>query len=196
MSVDVYDDIERIRVRHQWKVEQVRADASRTEDWRREELARIYLQIKSDLDRTLQSADDKATARTRTLESKVFGVSTLAGDPGSLAISRRDAADRAEQLRTQSAALELFRKADRYGDEPLTRAVVQKAVDNGWDDVVDAFAESRPDLADPLGELWQSAGGRGRKAQFGLSMHVNSLKPQELSGMNDFAIADLAGRQG
>jgi hypothetical protein len=98
------------------------------------------------------------------MRQQALGNADLPGDPASVALSRRDADERAAQLTNADAAAELLRKADTNGDEALARAVAAHSVDQvlanqvlgdprPWLDVVNAYAGKRPSTVDPLTEL-------------------------------------------
>jgi hypothetical protein len=163
----------------------------RTEQWKRQRIAVEYVRHRDAL-RQLKEAEKQTEARRqRTLSERLFGISSLAGDTGSLTISRRDAGERAAQLNSEQAALELLRRAERSGDEPLARAIVERAVDMRWVDVANAFLQHREHLDEPLNELWQIS-QPSIAEELTDWMHNYVDKPPELAGMSDYEIDRLA----
>ena len=50
--------------------------------------------------------------------------------------------------------LSLLARADRTNDEPLARAIAERAYEMDWPDVANAFLDSRPHLEERFTELW------------------------------------------
>jgi hypothetical protein len=111
-----------------------------------------------------ETAADRLAAHRRAFAGPIPGV-----DPGSLVVSNRDAADRAERLTSPADAAAMLARAERSGDEPLARAVAAAAFDQvsaigaigdpgPWGQVVDDYAARRPGKADAINELAQLSG--------------------------------------
>ncbi len=126
-------------------------------------LARNYLACKSqmaDLEQTAHSDDTVLRSQT---ERSVFGTSGLPGDAATIAVSYRDAQDRAATLTSPTDAAALLARAERSNDEPLARAVAAHShdqantalggLDSGWTDVVDSYTASRPEASRSVNTL-------------------------------------------
>lgn len=187
----VDQQIESIRGKYARQIEGIRTEAGRTDEWRRQQLARIYRTIRDEAQAVVDASKADAERQRRINEGKVFGLVGIAGEPASLAISRRDAGDRAANLETESEALALLARAERSGDEPLARAIVERATDAGWVNVANAFLGQRPHLDDAVNALWQQK-ANSVQDDFMLAMSLGSLKPRELGTMSDVQIDRVA----
>ncbi|GAB3349946.1 hypothetical protein [Modestobacter lapidis] len=183
--------IEGIRTKCARQIDVIRTEAGRTDEWRRQQLARIYRVIRDEAQAAADAHEANVNRQRRITESKVFGLVGVAGDPASLAISRRDAGDRAAQLKSESEALALLARAERSGDEPLARAIVERATEAGWVNVANAFLDVRPHLNDEVNELWQQA-ANSVQDDFRMAMTLGGLKPRELGSLSDEQIDKVA----
>ena len=136
---------------------QIRRGTSRTEAYKKAEVARAHQQMRAKRDQLIEERDTAKLAYQRELEGSLFGANTSSGDAASWAISRRDAGERAAQLDQPEEATSLLARAERSHDEPLARAIAERAYEMGWADVADAFLDSRPQLNEPFIELWSQA---------------------------------------
>jgi hypothetical protein len=98
-----------------------------------------YLKCSAALREIRAAETDAIVARRTALELQLFGV----GPGGPLASADyRDAQDRAEQCAQPKDALKLLDRVTRTGDETLAKAVAGYAVEQGWTNVLDYYAES------------------------------------------------------
>jgi hypothetical protein len=184
---------QRVAERHASELAAIRRADTRTEDWKRREIAKVYIAMREERDEEVERSRRRLAAERQRLEDRVFGVDGLPGDKASLAISRRDAGDRAARLENPMRALDLLARADRSGDEPLARAIAEVAYERDWAEVANRFADSRPAMQRPLEELWNTEEPRtGGMARIGEEMARSVIKPEELQGMSDFEIDRLA----
>jgi len=190
-SPDLTSLVERVRTRHASALAAIRNDTTRTEQWRRQQIAKVFLKMKAELDADVDLQVEAKVRTQRSLEAKVFGVSSLPGDVASLSISRRDAGDRVAGLKTQVDAIRLLDRADRSGDEVLARAIAERALENDWADVANAFVDTRPHLSTAVEQLWNS---RPATAAENMAGHMirGSLQPGELHGLSQHDIERLA----
>ncbi len=100
------------------------------------------------------------TTSAAQLHRAAFGIDDLtaggsAADATSVAISARDAGDRADQLTTPAEATALLQRANAMGDETLARAVGAKAHSMGapWDPVLKAYIADRPKQGRAVNQL-------------------------------------------
>lgn len=149
-NADIADEMHR---RYGPEIEAVRSDNTRTPEWKKANIARIHSQMQAEQAKLVEQRDALVRVEQRKLEQKVFGAGS-GGDAASLVISRRDAGDRAASLKTETEAQELLARAERSGDEPLARAIAERAYEMQWADVANGFLENRPALAEPFEQLW------------------------------------------
>ncbi len=149
---------------HSQRAEQVRNRSELTSSAKVGMLARNHAEAKAAMaDLAQQAAADAATTRRASM-AKAFGVAGVPGDPASLAISMRDAMDRAAALTSGRDAVALLDRAATSGDEVLARAVASHSfaqatapgisgLDDDWSTVVNTFADTRPTAADAIRTL-------------------------------------------
>lgn len=178
-----------VRDRHQSMITRLTEDTTRTEEYRLGLLAREYFAMVAERDAAVAEHEARTAGDRRYAERKAFGVDDLTGDPASLVISRRDAADRASRLRSADEALELLDSADRIGDEVLARAVAHQSHAHGWRWVVDKFVESRPKLAANIAELRRRE--PSLQDQLVAQMTLDTLRPEALRGKSDYQLRQL-----
>lgn len=69
-------------------------------------------------------------------------------------MSLRDAAARASQLTSSPEATTLLKSALRLSDAALAREIVNVAIENRWEEPVEAFGEANPSVAKDLRLIW------------------------------------------
>ncbi|MGY1845524.1 hypothetical protein [Modestobacter sp. SYSU DS0875] len=160
-------------------------DHTRTDEFKRQELARHYLSRRKTLESKLTDMASKAIGSDRDDAERVFGVKGLAGDAASLAISRRDAADRVAAVQDRDELRDLLRRATRSGDEVLAHAVAERAVEMQDPETMTQFVADRPTLGSAAERLWNAkqAENRSLNQRFQMTMLLGSLRPSELGGM-------------
>ncbi|MBN0039482.1 hypothetical protein JN535_04740 [Cellulosimicrobium cellulans] len=188
------DKIESIRRRYADKIESIRNDRTRTDEWKTAQLAKVYLNIHSLVEQAQARADATERETLRDAQHRVLGTVGLKGDSASLVISQRDAADRAANIKTADQALHLLGRANATGDQVLARAIAAVALRNEWVEVANAFLAEYPELNDPFNLLWANEHGQpsGLAQEMYLESSVASLRPRELAGMGLFHIQHLA----
>ncbi len=187
-----------LREQHAARAERIRAKPELSDHGRAMLLARNYLDAKSKMAELEQTAraDDNAQ-RTRS-ERAAFGTGGLPGDPATVAVSYRDAQDRAAAITSSTDAAALLARAERSGDEPLARAVAGQAhdqssnglgaLDSGWQHVLDSYTASRPRAALDVNTLRDLSGSTSMRDLF---THVLATPP-ELSRIPASQLAALA----
>lgn len=175
---------------------QIRADSTRTEDYKLAELAQHYEAHNEGM-----TADLVALAR-RTVSSDqkdvrgALGVDGLPGDPASLAISRRDAGDRVAAIESTVELRRLLERATRQGDEVLARAIADRALEHRDGETLQMFIDERPALADQVQRIWdaQSRQESTTQGSFMAVVKISGLKPSELGGMTTWQISEIANQ--
>lgn len=173
-------------------VTRIEADTSRTIAWRLQQEAREYGRVLASLARSLRNAASKAGSTDADDAARVFGTKGLPGDPASLAMSRRDAADRVADITDPDARQRLLESATRSGDEVLAHALVEAAINAGDLDTVNEFAEDRPALAAAVQRLWNTANSRLTSQTLVTAMALSALTPPRLLSRQAYEIETLA----
>lgn len=167
-----------------------------------------------DAAQTLAQNSVKTVANRRlALERKIFG--NTSNSDAQTAMSRRDAQDRAEQIDNPAEALRLLQRAERAGDELLCQAIASRAGDfaatqvdantpggKSWSTVLDAYAQTRPDVAEALQEMTAlptidrpSRTLRSLGDQLRHSGEYLVPTPTQLTGMDEHRIRALAATE-
>lgn len=158
---------EQVRERYAEKVAAIRDNQDLSDDGRQRQLAALHATAKSELAKYGAAERELLATRRSELERELFGArKSLLQDSGSFAISARDAADRASQIKTPAEAQRLLLDAEANGDDVLARAVARVASerfnsgvrqrDEEWEGVVRDYLSARPHLqatVDELGEI-------------------------------------------
>lgn len=123
---------------------EVRANSSLSPQGKQEQLT----SIRASANEKISAADQAertylAEARTR-LEKYLFGIG---GTPTTEElVALRDATDRVDaiELSDHRKAADMFRRAAQVGDRTMMQALVTRAYNNGWGDVLDLYLEQHP----------------------------------------------------
>lgn len=173
------------------RYDSIRADATRSDDYKRYELAVTARRLNNEL--TDKLVDMAARVVNTDVEdaARAFGTKGLSGDAASLIISRRDAGDRVAEVSNKEDLMSLLTRATRSGDEVLARAAAERAVELQYADVVNKFLESRPELDASVERLWNSARADAGGAGMEFTLALTGLKPGEFAswGMVDDAVS-------
>jgi hypothetical protein len=84
----------------------------------------------------------------------------------------------------------LLERAEMVGDESLARGVALQAHTNGWTDVLDKFAESRPPQFEALASLMIDPEASTNALLDDFRYVVP--KPNEIAGVADFHLQEMA----
>lgn len=160
-------------------------------------LAQVYVRASDDMEALKAGSAGGNETRKSELLRQVFGTAGVPGDPASLAMSARDAAERVAQVDVSDAhgALALLQRAELIGDEVLARAVAAAAYGNpfgSWNEVLDQFIGSRPNVAKALAELAQLEQSTDPFSSFNRNWGFVLQQPAELAGMADWQVRALA----
>lgn len=99
----------------------------------------------------LQAQEKKIVAdEILSLERRVYG--TVGSSPEAV-ISFRDAQERAERIDTPSDGLRAMQRSLTSNDAGLAQAILGRALELGWREVVDEYAASNPGVASAVSEL-------------------------------------------
>lgn len=127
-------------------------DTRYSADGRRNLIAATWLAARKASEEAYEKFAADARVRHREIERKLFG-------PGSkdhaAIMSWRDACDRADQINGQDNCQRMFERACIAEDTMLAKAIMQRAVRHGWNDVIDSASKHMPGQAD-LVQDWLS----------------------------------------
>jgi len=136
----------------------------------------------------------KKAADLATAKRNLFGIDDLTtgaspADRASMAMSFRDAQQRAAQLTTSTEAQALLDLADQSGDELLARAVGNQALSGlGMDDVATTYLAARPRQAQAAENLRALT----RMGSIADILEFVLPRPPELSQVSDNQLTALA----
>jgi hypothetical protein len=173
-------------------------DTEHNQDWLRSAYARKYISVISTLARKLSAAAASAGRQDAADASAVFGIAGLAGDVASLGISRRDAAERVEDLDLLSnpgQLGDLLARAVRSGDDVLAHVVAETAITSGDLDTVNAFADAYPNLSDAVQRLWLAEHRRTTTTDVTTAWRVAALRPSAIGSLQPYEIQAAATGQ-
>jgi hypothetical protein len=152
----------------------IRKDQRITEDYRRQQIAAVYVKARDALAGLADQLAKDRTEEIQRLERKAFGV-----DNANLP-AYRDALDRVDRLQSNDQALALARRAARMGDTLQLKAIGTWAEERGSWGLLNAIAEHLPDQATAIQSLSTSA-QRRRNDRMTDSMHFDAPLPRELT---------------
>lgn len=135
---------------HNRTVEYIRNNKNLTPKGKQKQIGANYLQHKQQI--TALEAEDKAarTSKADSLRRSLFGLS--GSSDANATISYRDAQDRVAAIDSEEKALELLDRADLSNDEILTKAIVGKAAEAGWGNLVNTYTAKHPYYGSKLQE--------------------------------------------
>lgn len=177
-------------------VERIRADSQLSDAGKEAAIARAYVTAQEALGRMQAQQEADAKRRVRALEREIFGLYGAAD--ASESISYRDAQDRAAALPDdgEQQALRLLHQAERSGDRHLAKAIVQRALEARWAQVLNAYADEHPGSEPKLQELVDIyvglPGSESLARLLGRAMAYELPKPAELVRFGEVRLRDLA----
>lgn len=99
----------------------------------------------------LQKKEEAAIVRQ--IESTERSLTTRLGSSGTDILAMRDAEERADNLSDRDGAMTALTRAVRSDDRSLAHAIIRRASNEGWGDVVDKAAEAYPSAGEALKDL-------------------------------------------
>jgi hypothetical protein len=138
------------------RVAEINADTHLSVVGKNQAIAALREQTEATLAELQGAQQEQSAARRAALESQLLDRSAFDRDPATT-IAWRDAAQRVAILEDTGdvrGAVSLLRQAIRNGDESLERSLLRAAIDQGWAEMVNAYADGRPRKADDVQELW------------------------------------------
>lgn len=174
----------------------IRRDGKMTDAARQLAAARAYTRARTEMAQATRAHQAAQSARWDQLERKVFGlpqpsIYATASEQAAQAVAMRDALQRVANVKTEGEAGRLLRQAQQTGDETLARAIAQHANEHDWADVLLGYFETRPGAREAYDEMCAIHHER-TDGRFVDAMTHSLGKPEELRGMNDRDIEQLA----
>jgi hypothetical protein len=136
---------------HNRIVDSIRGSKDLTPEGKTKQIAAVHIQYKQQI--TALEAEDKASrvSKADSLRRSLFGLT--GSSDANATISYRDAQDRVAAIQDENQALELLDRADLSNDEILTKAIVGKAAEAGWGNLVSSYTAKHPYYGSKLQEL-------------------------------------------
>ena len=163
-----------------------RSNPDLSQDARTRKIAVAYVKLRDTIAAIIGDTTRADEAREDALSRRLYGIP--AGGDG---MSYRDALDRARQIdfRNMQDALDLQEQARKTGDELLTKAILCRAYEARWSDVINAHTAANPRDYANAEELWELGENTIDFAGIGANYVT---KPRELAGVADFSIDAIA----
>jgi hypothetical protein len=197
MTEAIADQASQIATERDRVVERIMADQNLSPAGKQRAVARAHQQAVNAMDALKANFQGGAVITADELGKRLFGAQQVTGAD---AVSMRDAHDRAAQVEDPGEARNLLEAAHMYGDEHLAKAVGHKAYQMSqtplfgpaWAPVLEAYAASRPEIAEQLQEYHDA---RSQRTQDSLAAGFAFAlpKPSIIESLHDHQIAELAG---
>jgi len=178
------------------QMERIRGHSELSTDAMLSLVAAAYVKGKAQLDGMDTNNPAQVAAQVAAVKRAAFGIDDLLtgasqADRATMAMSFRDAQQRAAQTTTSSEAQTLLDVANQSGDELLARAVGNHALSSmDMGDVAEAYLAAHPAQAAALDELQQLQ----QPASAATMFEFVAPKPPELSSMSDGQIVAYAAQ--
>lgn len=174
------------------RVKETRKNTNLSPTGKAEQIAKSYREAHA-LMANLASAEEDALATKRLeLERALFG--QFASDPTSI-IAYRDAQERVGQLtpEEQHVAKQMLHTAQLSGDTTLAAALLGKAVNTGWEDIITTYSAQHPDKATQLRDLGDVIHFQeDHTINFQRTADYSCNKPHELANYTEQTIEHVA----
>lgn len=135
---------------YQRQREAIRQDRLLSTEGKDEQIAAIFANTSARV-KELHTKEEKLLADK--LESLQRSLTTQLGSGASDLIAMRDAEDRADRLEKSSEAARVLERAIRVNDRSLAHAIVRRASDAGWTDVVSQASAAYPAVGETLRDI-------------------------------------------
>jgi len=176
------------------QIERIRGHSELSTDALLSLVSAAYLKGKAQLDGMNTNNPAQVAAQVAAVKRAAFGIDDLLtgasqADKATMAMSFRDAQQRAAQTTTSSEAQTLLDVANQSGDELLARAVGNHAIASlDMGDTAQAYLDQHPAQAQAVQALADLQQPLSMAALFEFVCPL----PPELSNLTEYAIADLA----
>jgi hypothetical protein len=196
MTQAVADQAAQIAAERDRMIETIMADANLSQAGKQRAVAKQHQAAVERMQVLKDNFSGGSVITAQELGKQLFGADQVTGAD---AISMRDAHDRAAQVEDPQAAAALLDAARMYGDEHLARAVAHRAynesqsplVGPAWSPVVEAYASSRPEVAERLQE-YHEARSQTMQDNLAAGFAFALPKPPIIDRLHEHQIAELA----
>ncbi|APE15697.1 hypothetical protein BOH72_11180 [Mycobacterium sp. WY10] len=133
--------------------ESIANDATLSEVGRQAKLDAERDRVRDQTSELRKKETELINAKKETLQKRLFGLPSMTStDPGQVLLYR-DAQDRAARLTLNDEATQAFTAALRSDDKILAAAIVSRALEAGWRNIVNDYAEQNPTAGEALKDL-------------------------------------------
>ncbi|GAA1250071.1 hypothetical protein JOF42_002347 [Microbacterium phyllosphaerae] len=127
--------------------DKLKTDPSLTPLGKQEVLADAHRLVTESVAKIQKQEETAIATKAESLQrSLVARIGTSGGD----LVAMRDAEERADRLEDDKDAMRTIERAIRSDDRPLAHAVIRKANESGWADVVNKAAEAYPSAGEAI----------------------------------------------
>jgi hypothetical protein len=150
---DLRAQAERIQSRWARTTGLLDADNTLSDTGKRSKLDVEHTQVSAKLSDLRKKEKQLIAGKRHSLEKSLFGLSSVtSSDPGQI-IAYRDAQDRAARLTHADEAGQVFAAAIRSDDKTLAAAILGRALEAGWDNIVAEYVKENPSAKEQLDDL-------------------------------------------
>ncbi|MDB5338694.1 MAG: hypothetical protein JWN70_4313 [Planctomycetaceae bacterium] len=174
---------------YQQTIERIRNNPTLSARGKQQQIAAAHLDTTAQVAKL--QADEQAAIQAKSVDLQRGLLGSSGTDPSHL-IAFRDAQDRAERLGGYREAANVLDRALLTSDDTLAAAVLHKALENNWSDVVSTYTTARPEQAERLSDLQEIAQFNGVKNSISNWGAYATLPPSELERMMPEQIAQIA----
>jgi hypothetical protein len=132
------------------RIKGINEDPRLTDLAKREQIAQITDETKPKLAELAAKEEQIVDEHVRYLQRQVYGT---AGTSPEAVIMFRDAQERADKIEDQRPAMNAMQRALLNKDDGMAQALLGRAFDQGWGDVINAYATENPALRTYLTDL-------------------------------------------
>lgn len=126
------------------KLSRIQASRSYSDHAKRVMSAKAYKEAQQAVEQLAAAETQQLRDRRASLQRHMFGHAD-SSDPSTL-LARRGASDRAAELDDPRTAQQALRNALEQGDGILAQAIAKRANEWGWTDVLNSYADARPNF--------------------------------------------------
>jgi hypothetical protein len=181
------------------EVQAICSNADLTAEARTRGLARVYVAAKTEMVALKETWQRGNATSEADLIRAAFGTPSTSGAD---AIAARDADDRAALIQTAAEGRAVLARAETNKDAGLARSIALRAYnevtsfygDNEWGDVLNAFADARPGMADKLNELSEVRRSTVQGDLIGEAYFLVAVPP-DLQSLTEYRIRAIAAGQ-
>jgi hypothetical protein len=185
-------DRDQIIASYEQQLTRIEASRAYSDQAKRIMAAKAYTAAQSAMNQLRDSTLQQLRSRRQDVRRRMYG-HTDTSDAQTL-MARRDAAQKAAELDNPRIAREELQEALAQGDSIMARAIAARADEWGWNDVLDTYAETRPDFRRLAEEFNTTPNPDDADWRFRHNFAHVVAPPNLLGQMQEHQIAALAGQ--